>query len=216
MNLERDLFARGAGLVGWSTRRCLIVPRSISRRSEFAAIQPTLQRMGWPAVERSSGGGIVPQGPGVLNLSLSVGLPASDRGVTPDFEWLCAPIVAWLAEAGVEAETRSVPGAFCDGRFNVVVGGRKLAGTAQRRGRGAALLHMAVMVDADIADAIEAINTLRRAVGRPGEVRAEAHTTLREVLGPSADLDSMRRSLLRRYGQHLQQRLSPASRSGGR
>ena len=44
-----------------------------------------------------------------------------------------APLLALLEEHGLAGSYDFVPGLFCDGQYNLVIGGRKVTGTAQRR-----------------------------------------------------------------------------------
>lgn len=90
---------------------------------------------------RASGGGLVPQGPGVWNLSLlwpaPSGTPVDTTGV---YRALCTELSAALQRLGIEGATpQAVEGSWCDGRFNLAVDGAKLVGTAQAWKRVAAI-----------------------------------------------------------------------------
>ena len=54
----------------WTAGQSLVAPRSIGRLPGFERAAKESAQRGWPVALRSSGGGIVPQGPGILNLSL--------------------------------------------------------------------------------------------------------------------------------------------------
>ena len=73
-------------------------------------------------------------------------------------------------------------GSFCDGRFNLAVAGRKLAGTAQswRRVAGVpvVLAHAVIVVDADPQALTEAANAFERDLGSGRRYRAEALTSV--------------------------------------
>jgi len=83
------------------------------------------------------------------------------------------------------AEARPVEGSFCDGRFNLAVGGRKCVGTAQawRRvaGRPLVLAHAVIVATADAAELIAAANRFEAAAGSARRYRADAVTSLAQA-----------------------------------
>ncbi|WDL95870.1 lipoate--protein ligase family protein [Alicyclobacillus sp. ALC3] len=117
---------------------------------------------------RRTGGTAVPQGPGVLLVSLM--LPRLPLHATTDdyYRMLCDLLASWLDGYGLRATTGSLPGSYCDGNYNVLVGGRKLVGTAQAWRGGLAgtasnrpgyvLAHACVPIAIDMADASACIN----------------------------------------------------------
>ena len=167
----------------WCGEPALVVPRSCT----------TLP--GWPAAAkahrvlvRASGGGVVPQGPGLLNLSLVWRTDAeADAGGAPKgteaiYRALCDAVAAALAQLGIAAAPQAVQGSFCDGRFNLAVAGRKLVGTAQswRRMAGVpvVLAHAVIVVDADPQALTEAANAFERDLGSGRRYCAEALTSV--------------------------------------
>lgn len=162
----------------WRGEPGLVVPRSCT----------TLP--GWPAAARAhrilvrtSGGGVVPQGPGVLNLSLAWRVDAGQpTGIDAIYRALCGEVAGALAQLGVVAEPQAVAGSFCDGRYNLAVAGRKLVGTAQswRRVSGApvVLAHAVIVVDADPRALTESANAFERDLGSDRRYRAEALTSV--------------------------------------
>jgi lipoate-protein ligase A len=110
----------------------------------------------------------VPQGPGIVNLSLAWPVYHSlGEAAEPIYLFLCGLLQRTLASFGVASHCRAVSGSFCDGRYNLACGEgeqvRKIAGTAQywrpmAEGRGHVVLaHAVVLLDAD----------WRRLTGRP-------------------------------------------------
>lgn len=166
----------------WRGEPGLVVPRSCT----------TLP--GWPAAAqahrvlvRASGGGVVPQGPGLLNLSLvwradadaTAGAPSGTGAI---YRALCDELASALARLGIAAAPQAVQGSFCDGRFNLAVAGRKLVGTAQswRRvaGTPVVLAHAVIVVDADPQALTESANAFERDLGSGRRYRAEALTSV--------------------------------------
>ena len=83
----------------------------------------------------------------------------------------CAIRGACLQEYGIAAVTGAARGSFCDGRYNVLVGGRKIAGTAQRRVErrgGGALLAQATLLVAPDLELITRVVSAFYAVGGGG------------------------------------------------
>lgn len=185
-----------AGAHLWRGKPGLVVPLSCT----------TLP--GWPDAARShsvrvraSGGGVVPQGPGVLNLSLVWRAEgAKPSGTDAIYRALCGELAGALARLGIAAMSQSVDGSFCDGRFNLAVHGRKLAGTAQswRRlaGQPVVLAHAVIVVDADPVALTETANAFERDLNSGRHYRAEALTSVAQAWNhahrraPPADLEA--------------------------
>jgi octanoyl-[GcvH]:protein N-octanoyltransferase len=176
----------------WENVRCLVAARSDQRLPRFAAAAEALGAAGWPVLVRESGGSAVPQGPGILCLSLAF-RPEKSAPCTIEssYDALCRPLEAALAKLGVACSRSEVRGAFCDGRYDLAVLGRKIAGTAQRwragpggpaPGRGALLAHAVLLVDADLGEASAAVNRFYEAAGGERRCHAAASITLREAL----------------------------------
>jgi lipoate-protein ligase A len=199
----------------WACARCLIVARADRRLPRFPEAAAALGASGWPVVVRESGGGAAPLGPGILSVSLAFRPPAgAPCTLESTFDALCLPVEDALAALGLRTERGEVRGAFCAGRYDLAVGGRKLAGTAQRwragpggpePGRGAVLAQALLLVDPDRAEVHAALNRFYAEAG--GALRADpaASVTLREALAaagaplaraPAAELAAAAREAL--------------------
>lgn len=168
----------------WSTGRGLVAPRSLSRNAAFAESARQSAARGWPVSLRSSGGDVVPQGPGTLNFC-RVWMPSGPISIEEGYRAICDPI-----RSIVGGYCASVDACFCDGKYNVVVAGRKVAGTAQRRrqlnGRLAILAHAMILVDEDIEAGVDAVNRFQNSLGRSDTVDTIAHVNASEVTGDHA------------------------------
>jgi lipoate-protein ligase A len=136
----------------------------------------------------------VPQGPGVINLAI---IHPKVRGwsLEAGYLLLCDLLRRLLAEYGLQAENGEVPGSFCDGRYNLQVGGRKLVGTAQRwaggsRESAAVLSHACLLVDLDLVEATEKINALYSMCDNPQRFSPDACTSLRECCGSLPEMST--------------------------
>lgn len=160
----------------WESPRALVMPRAYSRYAEVDAVRERFAARGLPVYVRASGGGLVPQGPGILNVSLAYPLVGSPGDwVEPVYLHLCGLLADALAPLGIEAHPAAVSGSFCDGRFNLACGNgnqiRKLAGTAQYwRLNGpphasyTVLAHALLLVQPDLAAVHRDLNAFERAI----------------------------------------------------
>lgn len=176
----------------WSTKNCLVAPKSVTRNPRFAAACEKMSSKGWPVVLRQTGGDVTPQGPGILNISAVFSTDSGQpQRIEAAYAKFCEPILDCLEGLGVAADCGSVPGAFCDGNHNIVTGGRKLAGTAQRWRRaklpaGAArrqivFAHAAILLEADLEEISAAVNAFYALCQIERRVRPERHITLAQT-----------------------------------
>ncbi|GAA4336315.1 hypothetical protein GCM10023165_13520 [Variovorax defluvii] len=162
----------------WEAPVSLAVPRSYRRHPTLDEARARFAAEGCPVHLRLSGGGLVPQGPGILNFS-AAWMEADAAGVRAEaiYLWLCGLLRDALAEVAVPTHWQAVEGSFCDGRFNLAWGegeaARKIVGTAQywrpiagtAPRRYAVLAHAVLLVDADIREANARANAFEAAIG---------------------------------------------------
>jgi lipoate-protein ligase A len=164
----------------WEAPVSLVVPRSYQRYAALADAREAFAQRGCPVWLRLSGGGLVPQGPGILNLSLAYPVRAP-MGTLSEAVYLhlCRILANALNSLGVLTHWQAVEGSFCDGRFNLAWGpgddARKVAGTAQywrRVPHGdtdqplyAVLAHAVLLVDADPIEINERANAFEAMIG---------------------------------------------------
>ncbi|CAD5366300.1 Lipoate-protein ligase A [Rubrivivax sp. A210] len=185
----------------WRGRQGLVVPRSYTALPGWVHACQAGAARGWPVQVRGSGGGIVPQGPGVINLSLAWRAGSSTpQGTDAVYAALCQGLAAALARLGIASDTQAVQGSFCDGRYNLAVGGRKLVGTAQAwkrvEGVPVVLAHALILAGGDAAALSERANEFEIDAGSPRRYRGDAVTTVARAwceahgqAAPPADLD---------------------------
>lgn len=181
---------RDSGLLFWQPlEQSLVMPRRLSRLEGFAAAEAACAALGWPIALRDTGGEPVPQSPAVLNVALVYAIPPSDNEQTrieTAYLRLCQPLCDWLAALGLEAGLGEVEGAFCDGRYNVNLSGRKLVGTAQRwrrrpsDGRYVVLAHGAILMENQREPMVAAVNAFYENCGLEERVRSASHVALEE------------------------------------
>ncbi len=121
----------------WEAGRALVVPRTYRRLPRFTKACRRFAQIGWPVTVRQSGGGLVPQGPGIVNLSLAYAVDGPPLSRTESvYRHLCALVAETLGDYGIVSHPQAVTGSFCDGRYNLAWTGadgiaRKIVGTAQ-------------------------------------------------------------------------------------
>jgi lipoate-protein ligase A len=171
----------------WQAAQGLVVPLSYRRHETLDEVGARFAAQGWPVRLRKSGGGVVPQGPGIVNLSFAYRVDASaSLHAEAAYVHLCGVLSHALRGLGVEAQALAVEGSFCDGRYNLAVDGsagpRKIAGTAQywrRRGeRHAVLAHALLLVDADVRALTDIANEFEDALGSGRRYQADVLTTV--------------------------------------
>jgi len=183
--LERVAMTGGAAQLLWrAEQQAVVLPRACLRRPGFSGAALRAARAGWPLVARPTGGGAVPQGPGVLNLALA--FPA-EPGQTPDaaYRRLCTPLVAAFGQLGLKVAPGETAGSFCDGAWNLSCQGRKIVGTAQRWRKGktgqAILAHALILIDPPLDQAVTVIDRLQGTLNLGLPVTRGAHASLREL-----------------------------------
>lgn len=197
LRAEQDLLAavcageQDYGLLFWQPGdHALVMPRRLSRLPGFDAACQASAHSGWPVLLRETGGEPVPQSASTINIALVYAPPRSegDQGlIETGYRRLCQPICDELSALGGEPSLGEIDGAFCDGRFNVNLAGRKLVGTAQRwrqsQGgtRPVGLVHGALLMDNERESMVAAVNRFNQACGLAQRCRAESHIALHEA-----------------------------------
>lgn len=121
---------------------------SVSAR-EAARLGNISEFSGEPVAIRGTGGTVVPQGPGVINISVLSHHP-QHPGIHETYAALCEALRVGFTALGLPTTIGARAGSFCDGDHNILHQGRKLVGTAQRwalapNGAAVCLHHCAVL-----------------------------------------------------------------------
>lgn len=221
LQAEQDLLASvcagdvEAGVLFWQpTDHALVMPRRLSRLPGFEHASIELAASGWPILLRETGGEPVPQSASTVNIAVVYAPPRSEGDhsrIETAYRRLCEPVCDLLTALGGEASLGEIEGAFCDGRFNVNLNGRKLVGTAQRwrqsKGgqRPVGLVHGALLLDNERESMVAAVNRFNQLCELEQRCRAESHIALHEVV----DAPDFFERLSARYQQILAPLLKP-------
>jgi lipoate-protein ligase A len=196
LQAEQDLLASVCagdsefGLLFWQpSDRALVMPRRLNRLPGFEHACDVSAAAGWPVLLRETGGEPVPQSASTINIALVYAPPRSEgdlNRIESGYRRLCDPICQLLDELGGASSLGEIEGAFCDGRFNVNLDGRKMVGTAQRwrqsQGgqRPVGLVHGAMLIDNERESMVAAVNRFNESCGLDQRVRADSHIALHE------------------------------------
>lgn len=162
----------------------LIVPARVSSLPGFAEASAGSAARDWPVLVRATGGAPVPQFPGMLNLALAYRVGAEQPWSIDDaYRHLAQLLTTALKPLGLAAVTGEIADAFCPGRYDLSLAGRKIAGLAQRRKRAAAggqaiLAHACLLVSGDLAEPFGALAAFEDEFMPARKWRIGATTTL--------------------------------------
>lgn len=190
----------------WQAEQGMVVPRTYQNHEGFQSACQAFAEQGWPITVRLSGGGIVPQGPGIINLSLAYAVDGPPLAHSDSaYQSICAIVQRALEEHHIETHTGAVSGSFCDGRYNLVHGnaqaGQKVAGTAQlwRRvrladARGAqpapiaqiVLVHALILAVVDVQAITQRANLFEKAIHHDKQYETDRMASLHECQTPPA------------------------------
>ena len=176
----------------WEARQGLVVPRTYRRYDDFEAVCNRFADQGWPVTVRLSGGGIVPQGAGIINLSLAYAVDAAPLAHSDAaYQLICNIIETALRNLGIETHAQAVEASFCDGRYNLAWGrnfARKVVGTAQvwrrvkvdERSLQTVLVHALILAAVDAGDLTRRINQFEAELGSGKAYVADRVVSLHE------------------------------------
>ena len=124
----------------WQNEPCIVIGRNQNAADEINGDYVRTRSL--PVVRRMTGGGAVYHDRGNLNFSFIINGEA-------DIVELCRPVIDVLRSIGVVAEI--------SGRNDILVGGRKVSGTAMCSRGGRSLFHGTLLISADLEAMSEAL-----------------------------------------------------------
>ena len=166
----------------WTNGPCLVATRSQARLPAFAE---ACQACDLPVAVRRSAGTTVVHHSGTLQLS--VGAIQRNLSIEASYGLLTDLLLGALSRLGIGARRGPASGSYCDGRYNILVEDRKLAGTAAfsvvRGGQTTTIAHAVVAIAGDPREDIRRVVAFESALGLRRAYQAEAHSSLEYSLG---------------------------------
>lgn len=171
--------------------------RRLPRLEEGLAV---LRAEGLPVYERIAGGSAVILDEGCVSFALM--RPCRDfTTIHRNFHELSAGVIAAVGELGATAEFGAAPGSFCEGGYDLVVAGRKVAGIAQALRRGFALVSGMLLVDQDPVPVTDLLNEFYGAAGGEANLIPDNVVPLATLLGRPLDLGEVEGALRNGFQQ---------------
>ncbi len=138
--------------------------------------------------------------------TLSFGAARPCRDLTTlvrNFHDLAAGAVAALRRLGLPAEFGAAPGSYCEGPYDIVVRGQKVAGVAQAIRQGFTLVSGMLVVQQDPVAITDRIQRLYQDAGSAKQLSASAVTSLDRLLGRVPSTDELVAALAAGYAETL-------------
>ncbi len=218
--LMHYVVCKGPAAAIWEMPKGLVVPRTYKNSKTFNKALDVMHKKGWPVHIRHSGGGVVPQGPGILNLSMAYavnGLPLDNS--TNAYTQICDVISKSLSKFGLYTWPAAVEGSFCDGRFNLACNfngqARKIAGTAQLWRRishptngytvQVVLVHALLLVECCIQEITNQANCLEELLGNSRRYKEDSAVSVQQLI---TNKHLINRSLSEAISQELRHTIS--------
>lgn len=191
--------------VHFYTRDSPTISIGYNKSVEKSVFTEEAARRGVKIIRRFSGGSAVftDRGQLVFALVLDASLLPSD--LIESYEKVCGAVIRGLSVLGLKAEYKQVN--------DILVGGKKISGSAQLRRGGVVLHHGTMLVDTDL-ESLAAV--LRPVQGRKGDLYAARQvTSLHEAMGEAPDMQDIKTALVRGISDAFGVTLYPGSLTMG-
>ncbi len=171
-----------------------------------AAVEADLEacrKLGTAVVRRVSGGGAVYHDPGNLNYALFLPLshPQVPGDIMDSYRLYCSAVIEALSLFDLVAEFAPIN--------DIVVGGRKVSGTAQARRWGALLHHGTLLLHLDIPTMGQVLKVTREHLEKKGVSSVTERVATLAQLGRPATVAEAKAALVEGFARHLGVRFQP-------
>lgn len=170
----------------WQANEGVCITAKEKRFADFDIANETFQQQGLEVAVRRSGGTTVPHGDGVLAIT-HIAKSSGPKDISRAYLGFCSHIQNVLSGLGFNTHVGAAIGAYCDGDYNVLIDGVKLAGTSQRWTRAGRdkteiiLNHAVLLVSNDSAKATQRVNEFHQLAEQRVPFDEEASTSLWEA-----------------------------------
>lgn len=165
----------------WQNSPAIVVSRRDTRAPGYAKAVKYFKAQGVPIVVRCSGGTAVVHNDGVLNISLIYKMKTEYASIQQSYLRLCSFVQEYFLP-DIHSEIGARGGAFCDGEYNLLIQGRKVAGTSQRmkryKGNLYILSHISLLVATSPIELVDSLITFNDLAGINHNLTAAAVTSV--------------------------------------
>ncbi|HCL63520.1 MAG TPA: hypothetical protein DIC56_01435 [Rhizobium sp.] len=165
----------------WQAPQAITVGRADTRLPTFDAAAQRLAAENWPVVVRRSGGTACPVSLGTFQIALAR-TAGANFAIDVAYRELSAMIGDALASIGLVATIGEVAEAFCPGRFDIQIDGRKLGGVSQhwceRNGHRVVTTAASFVLAEDLSELTRIVNLFYESAGGAKYCPADAITSL--------------------------------------
>ncbi|HCG6062885.1 TPA: lipoate--protein ligase [Vibrio parahaemolyticus] len=195
-------------LLLWQVESPTLVLPAGKKWSVSNELEHALNTSGWKLFSRKTGGAPVPQVPGIINLSHIYHWPEGEPyNIKKAYLDLCAILTVFFEQLGVKVDVHATPYSYCDGEYNLNIGGQKVVGTAQRvllkKGGGQVVLSQAcILIDADVEKIVEPVRLCNQLCGHDDDIRGDVHTPLFHHISDRPSVDSLFQQLTSAFLTH--------------
>lgn len=185
--------------------KCISLGYSQETKAEIE--QAKAQAQGWDVIKRPTGGGIVFHNEAEVTYSIITALdnPALPKGLIPAYKKISEAVVLGLKTVGICAEisrvdrplrtvglrARPTRNSLCfsyPAEYEIVVGGKKIVGSAQKRGKRTLLQQGSIFVRETPAEAYQLLKKPAKGINA---------ISLEKILGREVTFDELSASLIK-------------------
>ncbi|ETX11359.1 lipoate-protein ligase A [Marinomonas ushuaiensis DSM 15871] len=192
-------------LLLWQPRDNTVVLPASQKWQANPDLTTQLQDNGWLILPRRTGGAPVPQTSGVINLSHIYRADSSSSDlIKQGYINLCNVLTRFFKGFGLTAEVHATPHSYCDGDYNVNLGGKKIIGTAQRilttkTQEKIILVQACILIDVIIDELIYPINLCYELNNNDERIKPEVHTCLAQHIEPLPPTEKLYEHLVQAF-----------------
>ena len=157
---------------------------------------------GVPVYMRIGGGSAVYLDGGCL--SFGAARPCRDlTTLERNYRELAGPVIDALQALGLPAQFGAAAGSYCEGPWDIVVDGVKVAGVAQAIRGGFTLVSGMILLDQDPVEATGFVQEVYRRAGSPLQLSAAAVTSVAHLIGRRVPSDEMEQRIREAWSLRL-------------
>ncbi len=151
---------------------------------------------GYTVGTRNSGGRSVANDLGILNFSLII---RNNKSASENYMYFYNFLTDALKPLGLKIDVGQVDGAYCPGKFDISINGKKIAGTAQRRVGDKLTVGAYLSVNGDQKERSQIISDFYKITKDVIEVFPEKLTTLQDELNEELSVETVKNLVINHF-----------------